>query len=72
MFSPTLEPRTEAAAGPVEPPTIRVTHVVFDFDGGGLESLVAAMARRFQALIVAIARVKSASSFSWNCFRASW
>jgi glycosyltransferase involved in cell wall biosynthesis len=29
-------------------PTIRVTHVVFDFNGGGLESLVAEMAARFR------------------------
>jgi glycosyltransferase involved in cell wall biosynthesis len=27
--------------------TVRVTHLVFDFDGGGLETLVAAMARRW-------------------------
>ena len=33
------------AAGTVKR-TVRVTHVVFDFDGGGLESLVAAMAER--------------------------
>jgi len=57
MFSPTLEPRTEAAAGPVEPPTIRVTHVVFDFDGGGLESLVAAMAGRFRGTAVTVSLI---------------
>jgi glycosyltransferase involved in cell wall biosynthesis len=33
-------------------PTIRVTHVVFDFDGGGLESLVAALAARFRGTAV--------------------
>ncbi len=32
--------------------TVRVTHVVFDLDGGGMESLVAAMAERFAGTAV--------------------
>lgn len=36
---------------------LRVTHVVFDLDGGGLESLVAAMARRLHGSSVAMSVV---------------
>lgn len=41
----------------MEPPTIRVTHVVFDFDGGGLESLVAAMAEKFRGTRVEVSLI---------------
>lgn len=41
----------------MEQPTIHVTHVVFDFDGGGLESLVAAMAVRFQGTPVEVSLI---------------
>ncbi len=36
---------------------IRVTHVVFDFEGGGLESLVAAMAERFRGTDVVMSLI---------------
>ncbi len=36
---------------PLEP-AIRVTHVVFDLDGGGMESIVAALARRYAGTAV--------------------
>jgi glycosyltransferase involved in cell wall biosynthesis len=38
-------------------PTIRVTHVVFDFNGGGLESLVAEMAARFRGTSVQVSLI---------------
>ncbi|HXY69169.1 MAG TPA: glycosyltransferase [Gemmatimonadales bacterium] len=44
-----MEDRIQAEA----PPAIRVTHVVFDFEGGGLESMVAAMAAKFRGTTVA-------------------
>ena len=39
------------------PPVVRVTHVVFDFEGGGLESLVAAMAGRFRGTRVEVSLI---------------
>lgn len=36
---------------------VRVTHVVFDFEGGGLETLVAAMARHFHGSTVQLSLV---------------
>ena len=40
----------------VQPP-IRVTHVVFDFNGGGLESLVAEMGARFRGSAVRVSLI---------------
>ena len=39
------------------PPAVRVTHVVVDFEGGGLESMVAAMAARFRGTAVEVSLI---------------
>lgn len=55
---------------------VRVTHVVFDFEGGGLESLVAAMARRFHgsdvqlSLVTLGGRVGRLGATVRDCFHA--
>lgn len=46
------KPRRIGLAGPRRP--LRVTHVVFDLDGGGMETLVAAMARRWHDAGIAL------------------
>lgn len=41
----------------VADPPVRVTHVIFDFDGGGMETLVAEMAGRFRGTAVQLSLV---------------
>ena len=52
-------PRASTAhrVGATAADTVRVTHVVFDFNGGGMESLVAEMAARFRGSSVRVSLI---------------